>query len=113
MKTVVVVQLDLRVCGGHDGGLIVTNRLNTKLESKDLEPMTDLVKDFSNGVKLIEVRGDYFTSLRRCARHESFVLTGRIAVGACDLRAGIGWEWPEPRLKVCSGDHVGPESGAI
>ncbi|RSH92750.1 hypothetical protein EHS25_008196 [Saitozyma podzolica] len=29
--------------------------LNTKLESKDLEPMTDLVKDFSNGVKLIEL----------------------------------------------------------
>jgi hypothetical protein len=30
-------------------------RLNTKLEAADLEPMTDLVKDFSSGVKLIEV----------------------------------------------------------
>lgn len=30
-------------------------RLNTKLESQGLTPMTDLVKDFSNGVKLIEV----------------------------------------------------------
>ncbi len=29
--------------------------MNTKLESHRLEPMTDLVKDFSNGVKLIEV----------------------------------------------------------
>lgn len=31
------------------------SRLNTKLEAADLEPMTDLVKDFSSGVKLIEV----------------------------------------------------------
>lgn len=30
-------------------------RLNAKLEAADLEPMTDLVKDFSNGVKLIQV----------------------------------------------------------
>ena len=30
-------------------------RLNTKLEGQKLEPMTDLVKDFSNGVKLIQV----------------------------------------------------------
>ncbi|ORY28583.1 calponin homology domain-containing protein [Naematelia encephala] len=29
--------------------------LNTKLESQNLEPMTDLVKDFSNGVKLIQL----------------------------------------------------------
>jgi hypothetical protein len=50
------------------GTLIGTNRLNTKLESKDLEPMTDLVKDFSNGVKLIEVRGDCITSMRRRTR---------------------------------------------
>lgn len=33
-------------------------RLNTKLESQGLTPMTDLVKDFSNGVKLIEVSHD-------------------------------------------------------
>ena len=33
----------------------LTTRLNTKLEAADLEPMTDLVKDFSSGVKLIEV----------------------------------------------------------
>jgi hypothetical protein len=69
---------------------MLTNRLNTKLESKDLEPMTDLVKDFSNGVKLIEVRRDYFTSLRRCARHWKFVLTGCVAVGGCDLRRRDG-----------------------
>ena len=31
------------------------SRLNTKLESQSLEPMTDLVRDFSSGVKLIEV----------------------------------------------------------
>lgn len=30
-------------------------RLNTKLEGQGLDPMTDLVKDFSNGVKLIQV----------------------------------------------------------
>ena len=30
-------------------------RLNTKLEGQKLEQMTDLVKDFSNGVKLIQV----------------------------------------------------------
>jgi hypothetical protein len=30
-------------------------RLNTKLEAADLSPMTDLVKDFSSGVKLIEL----------------------------------------------------------
>jgi hypothetical protein len=30
-------------------------RLNTKLESQGLDPMTDLVKDFSTGVKLIQV----------------------------------------------------------
>ena len=33
-------------------------RLNTKLESKGLEPMTDLVRDFANGVKLIQVSDD-------------------------------------------------------
>lgn len=33
-------------------------RLNAKLEAADLEPMTDLVKDFSNGVKLIQVSQD-------------------------------------------------------
>ena len=31
------------------------DRLNTKLEDKDLEPMTDLGSGFSDGVKLIEV----------------------------------------------------------
>lgn len=30
-------------------------RLNTKLESHGLEPMTSLAKDFSDGVKLIQV----------------------------------------------------------
>lgn len=30
-------------------------RLNTKLESQGLDPMTDLVNDFSTGVKLIQV----------------------------------------------------------
>lgn len=37
----------------HDGS--DDSRLNTKLESQGLDPMTDLVKDFSNGVKLIQV----------------------------------------------------------
>lgn len=30
-------------------------RLNKQLESHGLEPMTDVVKDFSSGVKLIQV----------------------------------------------------------
>jgi len=30
-------------------------RLNVKLEMKGVEPMQDLVKDFSNGVKLIQL----------------------------------------------------------
>lgn len=30
-------------------------RLNAKLEAADLAPMSDLVKDFSDGVKLIQV----------------------------------------------------------
>lgn len=46
-----------RQLGSHCGRYLTdhTCRLNTKLEAKDLEPMTDLVKDFSSGVKLIEV----------------------------------------------------------
>lgn len=35
--------------------LVLIDRLNTKLESQGLVPMTDLVKDFSDGVKLIQV----------------------------------------------------------
>lgn len=31
-------------------------RLNTKLEASGYEPMTSLAKDFSDGVKLIQVR---------------------------------------------------------
>ena len=31
-------------------------RLNTKLEHHGLDPMTDLERDFSSGVKLIQVR---------------------------------------------------------
>jgi hypothetical protein len=43
----------------------LTDRLNTKLEAADLEPMTDLVKDFSSGVKLIEVRiPSFFNGVR-------------------------------------------------
>jgi len=37
------------------GGVNMGYRLNSKLESENLEPMTDLVKDFSTGVKLIQV----------------------------------------------------------
>lgn len=33
----------------------LTERLNVKLEMKGVEPMKDLVKDFSDGVKLIQV----------------------------------------------------------
>jgi hypothetical protein len=32
-----------------------TSRINTKLLSSELEPMTDLVKDMSDGVKLIQL----------------------------------------------------------
>jgi hypothetical protein len=31
------------------------SRLNAKLEAANVEPMTDLVKDFCDGVKLIQV----------------------------------------------------------
>jgi len=38
---------------------VLTHRLNVKLEMKGVEPMKDLVKDFSDGVKLIQVRSAY------------------------------------------------------
>jgi hypothetical protein len=34
---------------------LTSNRLNTKLEAHGYEPMTSLVKDFRDGVKLIQL----------------------------------------------------------
>jgi hypothetical protein len=56
------------VCLPRASGL-TDNRLNTKLESQRLEPMTDLVKDFSDGVKLIQVSASspYLTMIKLMA----------------------------------------------
>jgi len=45
------------VCSGLPamGEMALMGRLNVKLEMKGVEPMQDLVKDFSDGVKLIQL----------------------------------------------------------
>lgn len=52
-------------------------RLNTKLEGQKLEPMTDLVRDFSSGVKLIQVSFVYakvLVTLTSCPAPGGFLL---------------------------------------
>jgi hypothetical protein len=52
---------------------MLISRLNTKLESRGLEPMSSLGKDFSDGVKLIQVGGHLDVLTRANMRSFSYV----------------------------------------
>ena len=85
---------------------LTSPRINTKLLSSELEPMTDLVKDLSDGVKLIQLLVRPISSDGRCI-HLIISLLQEIMSGT-----PLGRYNPRPKMRVQKAEVCGMASSS-